>query len=112
MARSEFSSILFRPIMRWPFPSIEEYREDTLIIGSPSVFQTAPPQPASNARITCSPVLAGGAEASQNGFGLLMPQKSIERSAISTSPSLPFAREESRGVAAVGHGVHDLFAAV
>src|SRR5271168_3698787 len=37
------------------------------------VFQTAPPQPASKARITCSPQLVGGADANQNGFGELMP---------------------------------------
>src|SRR5262249_4139983 len=94
-------------------------------MGSPSVFHTAPPQPASNARITCSPLFAGGAEASQNGFGLLMPAKSMLKSAISvrpsdcraafggTSGSVPPARnEEARGVAAVGDRVDDLFAAV
>src|SRR5258706_536475 len=42
----------------------------------------APPQPASKARMTCSPELVGGALASQNGLGLLMPAKSIERSAM------------------------------
>src|SRR5688572_7108735 len=57
------------------------------MIGSPSVFQTAPPQPASNARMTCSPLFAGGALASQNGFGLLMPANSMLRSAIFVSPS-------------------------
>src|SRR5215472_2011771 len=51
-------------------------------MGSPIVFHTAPPQPASNARITCSPLLAGGADASQKGFGLLMPAKSMLRSAM------------------------------
>src|SRR4051812_2984007 len=57
-------------------------RDETFTIGLPSVFHTAPPHPASNARITCSPELAGGADASQNGFGLLIPHISIERSAI------------------------------
>src|SRR5262245_32310686 len=46
------------------------------------VFQTAPPQPYSKARCTCAPELAGGADASQNGFGDLMPAKSMPRSAI------------------------------
>ncbi len=41
----------------------------TFTIGSPNVFQTAPPQPASNARMTCSPQLVGGPDASQNGLG-------------------------------------------
>src|SRR5215469_4645814 len=50
-------------------------------MGSPMVFQTAPPQPASNARMTCSPQLVGGPEASQNGFGLRMPANFVERSA-------------------------------
>ena len=39
------------------------------------VFQTAPPQPASNARWTCAPEFAGGAEASQNGFGESNPRE-------------------------------------
>src|SRR5580704_12872364 len=52
-------------------------------MGSPIVFQTAPPQPASNARITCPPVLVGGPEASQNGFGLVIPANFTLRSAIS-----------------------------
>src|SRR5581483_11214999 len=49
----------------------------------PSVFQTAPPQPSSKARMTCSPELVGGAEASQKGLGDLMPAQLVERSAIS-----------------------------
>src|SRR5690348_11500334 len=69
--------------MRWRFQSIDEYREDTLTIGSPSVFQTAPPHPASNARITCSPQFAGGPDASQNGFGQrIPPAKTVVRSAM------------------------------
>src|SRR5258708_39734257 len=52
-------------------------------MGSPSVFQTAPPQPASNARMTCSPQLAGGPDASQKGFGQRMPPaKTVVRSAM------------------------------
>ena len=44
-------------------------------MGSPMVFQTAPPQPASKARMTWSPQLVGGPEASQNGLGERMPAK-------------------------------------
>src|SRR5579863_3753773 len=52
-------------------------------MGSPMVFQTAPPHPASNARITWSPQLAGGPDASQNGLGHRMPPaKLVVRSAI------------------------------
>src|SRR5215472_18379025 len=51
-------------------------------MGSPIVFQTAPPHPASNARITCSPQLVGGPEASQKGLGHLIPAKSVVRSAM------------------------------
>src|ERR1700754_571104 len=48
-------------------------------MGSPIVFHTAPPPPASKARITCSLQLDGGAEASQKGFGHLMPQNVVSR---------------------------------
>src|SRR5208283_1525374 len=51
-------------------------------MGSPRVFQTAPPQPASKARITWLPQLVGGPEASQKGLGHRMPAKLVERSAI------------------------------
>src|SRR5689334_1011003 len=76
------SSMLLSPIMRWPAPSIEARREETLRIGSPRVFQTAPPQPASNARSTIEPMFVGGADASQKGLGDLMPAKLTLRSAI------------------------------
>ena len=46
-------------------------------MGSPMVFHTAPPQPASKARMICSPQLVGGAEASQKGLGHWMPQKVV-----------------------------------
>src|SRR5580658_5026465 len=59
-------------------------------MGSPSVFQTAPPHPASKARITWSPQLAGGPEASQNGFGQRMaPANIVVRSAMLFLGSLP-----------------------
>src|ERR1700733_11735626 len=48
-------------------------------MGSPMVFHTAPPQPASKARMTCSPQLVGGADASQKGLRHLMPQKVVSR---------------------------------
>ncbi len=51
-------------------------------MGSPMVFHTAPPQPASKARITWSPQLVGGPDASQKGFGHRMPAKFVERSAM------------------------------
>src|SRR5271167_4199688 len=48
-------------------------------MGSPIVFQTAPPQPASKARMICSPQLVGGADASQKGLRQGMPQKVVAR---------------------------------
>src|SRR5947208_5230168 len=46
------------------------------------VFHTAPPQPASKARLTWSPQLVGGPEASQNGLGdRTRPAKRTLRSA-------------------------------
>src|ERR1700738_806538 len=71
------SSMLLKPIMRRPSQSMEEYRELTLVIGSPIVFHTAPPPPASKARMISSPQLVGGADASQNGLGHWMPQKFV-----------------------------------
>ncbi|MCV4932166.1 hypothetical protein OFC23_27185, partial [Escherichia coli] len=65
----------------------EASRDETLTIGSPRVFQTAPPQPASNALSTIEPILVGGAEASQNGFGDLIPAKFTLKSAISNQSS-------------------------
>src|SRR5688500_18158867 len=49
---------------------------------SPTVFHTAPPHPASKARWTLYSLSVGGAEASQNGFGLAMPTKLVVRSAM------------------------------
>src|ERR1700675_2009083 len=50
------------------------------------VFQTAPPQPASNARCICAPELVGGAEASQKGLGERIPAKFVLRSAMIYQP--------------------------
>src|SRR2546430_14539847 len=79
------SSMLLKPTMRVPFTCSAPKRLDVSTIGSPSVFHTAPPQPASNARMICSPVLVGGALANQNGFGLLIPANEIDRSAMAGS---------------------------
>src|SRR5690348_13745857 len=63
------------------------YREETLTIGSkPSVFQTAPPQPASKARRTWYSELVGGALASQNGLGARTPQNSMLKSGTVNLP--------------------------
>src|SRR4051812_13017399 len=51
------------------------------------VFQMAPPQPASKARMICSPQLVGGPEASQKGLGQRMPAKLVVRSAMGLSPA-------------------------
>src|SRR5689334_9543005 len=62
---------------------------------SPTVFHTAPPQPASKARTTLYALSVGGAEASQNGLGLLMPTKLLVRSAML---GLLFALRRSRRI--------------
>src|SRR3979490_1034604 len=46
-------------------------------MGAPIVFHTAPPHPASNARMICSPQFVGGADASQNGLRHGIPQKVV-----------------------------------
>src|SRR5579872_6423861 len=72
------------------------------------VFQTGPPQPASKARITWSPQLVGGPEASQNGFGQRMPPaKMLVRSATRR-----LLHDGESGALAVRHGVHHLTAAI
>src|SRR6516225_8723215 len=71
-----------------------------------SVFQTAPPQPASKARRTWYSELVGGAEASQNGFGALTPQNSMLRSGMRRP--LPQSRvDPRRRDLAVLHGIDD-----
>src|SRR2546422_11490362 len=74
--------MLSTPTPLTPFKSIAPYRAVVLTIGSPIVFHTAPPQPASNAPITCPAVFAGGPLASQNGLGDSRPQNFTRRSAI------------------------------
>src|SRR5438045_1338706 len=53
--------------------------------GSPMVFQTAPPHPCSNALHTWYAEFDGGADASQYGFGDLIPPQFIERSTMTSS---------------------------
>jgi hypothetical protein len=69
------SSILLKPITRAPLKSTAEYRDETFFTWLPNVFQTTPPQPASNARNTFIFLSVGGALASQKGLGDLMPRK-------------------------------------
>jgi hypothetical protein len=80
------SSMLLKPTPEPPRHLMAPNRLETFWIGWPSVFHTAPPQPASNARITCSPEFVGGAEASQKGFGDTMPPQFAVRSGISDLP--------------------------
>src|SRR5215813_933392 len=79
-------------------------------MGSPIVFHTAPPQPASNARITCSPQFVGGAEASQNGFGEEIPANFTETSGFAFRSAMralqQFSHSERRSFA-VGYGIDD-----
>src|ERR1039458_2105193 len=77
------------------------------------VFHTAPPHPASNARITCSPQLVGGALASQNGFSHRMPARFVVRSAnlCLRSPAQPFRDPVCRAFA-VRDRIHHLASAV
>src|SRR5580692_2877693 len=65
-------------------------------MGSPMVFQTAPPQPWSKARMICSPQLVGGPEANQNGLGLRMPAKLVVRSAMLVAQERLFTTEAQR----------------
>src|ERR1035441_8900214 len=73
-------------------------------MGSPMVFHTAPPHPASKARMICSPELVGGPEASQKGLGQRMPAKLLARSAMVHHPE--------GSTLAIGHGVDHFAAAV
>src|SRR5260370_40922868 len=82
-------------------------------MGTPIVFQTAPPQPASNARMICSPQFVGGADASQNGLRHGIPQKVVS----SVGLGLDMLYLQPRGNANAGafsvrNRVHDLAATV
>src|SRR5690606_4743416 len=79
-------------------------------MGWPSVFQTAPPPPASKARMIWPPELAGGAEASQNGLGETMPAVLLVRSGMVASRQV---RMNGVGRAlSLRDGVDDFLAAV
>src|SRR5688572_16523352 len=80
--RSEINSILLNPITRVPLKFTAEYREDTFFTCEPRVFQTTPPQPASNARSTLYFLSVGGALANQYGLGDFIPRKFADISAI------------------------------
>src|ERR1700743_2067822 len=95
--------------MRWPCQSIGEYRGAVFVTCSPIVFHTAPPQPASNARMICSPQLVGGADASQNGFIQRMPANVVSSVGIFT---LQPGRNSYAGPFSIGHRVHNFAAAV
>src|SRR5215471_4428105 len=113
MGRSEMSSILLKPIMRRPSQSMEEYRELTFVMGSPMVFHTAPPHPASKARITCSPQFVGGADASQNGFRHLIPAKVVSSVFFGVDMmALQPGSNADTSALAIGDGVNDLAAAI
>src|SRR5271163_4189854 len=82
-------------------------------MGSPMVFHTAPPQPASKARMICSPQLVGGADASQKGLRQEIPQNLVANVGLGRDM---FALQE-RGNAdartfSVGHRIDHLAAAV
>src|ERR1043166_7602340 len=83
------------------------------MIGSPIVFHTAPPQPASKARMTWYAVLVGGPEASQKGFGDRTPQKLMLRSGMGP-PALHLEHlvNARRSLLAMSHRVHHLASAV
>src|SRR5258708_6847195 len=77
------------------------------------VFHTAPPQPASKARMICSPLFVGGAEASQKGFNDAIPAKLTARfGVLSGMCSLQSIRDRYRSPLALGHRIHYLAAAV
>src|SRR2546425_6289800 len=96
--------MLLNPITLTPFKSIAPYRDVVLTIGSPIVFHTAPPQPASNARITCPAVFAGGPLASQNGLSDSRPQNFTRRSAIAHLIK-PFATTDEPESCVKKHGI-------
>src|SRR5271168_2435937 len=77
------------------------------------VFHTAPPQPASKARITCSPVLVGGADASQKGFGDAIPAKFTARlGTLVDMRTLQQPSDRHARALALGHRIDHLAAAV
>src|SRR5580658_10743661 len=76
------------------------------------VFHTAPPQPASKARMIISPVLVGGAEASQKGLGEPMAPANLRTRMSGMGGSLRGLENGQRGPLAAGHGIYYFAAAV
>src|ERR1700722_5605807 len=79
------------------------------------VFHTAPPHPASKARMICSPQLVGGADASQNGLGDRMPPANVtERSGcgLSGKGALEGFHDRQSGALSIRHRIHHLAAAI
>src|ERR1700753_3706092 len=82
-------------------------------MGSPMVFHTAPPQPASNALMICSPQLVGGADASQKGLRQGMPQKVVASVGLGSGNGSPQPRGDADARAfSVRHRIHDFAASV
>src|SRR5687768_15920450 len=79
-------------------------------MGVPSVFHTPPPQPSSKARMIWPPEFAGGADASQKGFGETMHAQFVVRSGMPASGDE--CVDGGRGALALGHGVDHFLAAV
>src|SRR6266481_7707318 len=84
------------------------------MIGSPMVFHTAPPQPASKARMIWYAVLVGGPEASQKGLGERTPQKLMLRSGIDPPAvgSFQCVMNSRSGFLAMGDGIHHFTATI
>src|ERR1700753_4128674 len=81
-------------------------------MGSPIVFQTAPPQPASKARMTCSPQFVGGADASQKGLRHGMPQKVVFNVRLADMFPLQPCSDADPCTLSICNRVHHLAAAV
>src|SRR3984957_4749071 len=89
------------------------------------VFQTTPPQPASKAFMAWWAVLGGGPDASQKGFGLVIPANLTVRSAIDSPVrhfewsrcfrgarrAEPYVQSTSRSHA-FGNSIYNFFAAI
>src|ERR1700734_1918953 len=82
-------------------------------MGSPMVFHTEALQPASKARMICSPQLVGGGEASQKGLRHGMPQKLVASVGLSSGKFglQPRGNTDARAFS-VRDRVHDFAAAI
>ena len=83
-------------------------------MSSPKVLVTTKPHPSTNPLLIMGQVVAGGAEASPNGFGNLRPHISTERSTSSMGVwnlgrrRSSFGMEESPAIACVELEIHVL----